>query len=165
MQFNVDAAMSYPRLYETVPCCEPSLTLPYQNAPHHTTAASPVLGCICMIYIYIYFWFISINCVCTNYSIQIYTCSFFSSTSVHTLHLLTNFRNARYVSVPTKIGANTPRWTRTLGECQQCIGWPWRKKCMEFYLEDHPRTDGYVVNNHGDRVRPLRIGLFQFQMA
>ena len=23
------------------------------------------------------------------------------------------------------------------------------------YLEDHPRTDGYVVNNHGDRFRPL----------
>ncbi len=26
---------------------------------------------------------------------------------------------------------------------------------IEAYLEDHPRTDGYVVNNHGDRVRPL----------
>ena len=23
-----------------------------------------------------------------------------------------------------------------------------------------PRTDGYVVNNHGDRFRPLRIGLW-----
>ena len=35
------------------------------------------------------------------------------------------------------------------------------------YLEDHPMTDGYVVNNHGDRkspkdrvVGPLPSGLF-----
>ena len=34
------------------------------------------------------------------------------------------------------------------------------------FLEDHPRTDGYVVDNHGDPVRPLRIGLWDpFQMA
>ena len=28
------------------------------------------------------------------------------------------------------------------------------------YLEDHPRTDVYVVKNHGDGFRPLRIGLW-----
>ena len=28
------------------------------------------------------------------------------------------------------------------------------------HLEDHPRTDGYVDNNHGDRICPLRIGLW-----
>ena len=29
----------------------------------------------------------------------------------------------------------------------------------------YPRTDGYVVNNHGDRFRTLRIVLFPFQMG
>ena len=34
------------------------------------------------------------------------------------------------------------------------------------YLEDHPMTDGYVVNNPGDGSCPLRIGLWDpFQMA
>ena len=37
---------------------------------------------------------------------------------------------------------------------------PKKKSLKPTYLEDHPRTDGYVVNNHGDRFRPLRIGLF-----
>jgi len=33
-------------------------------------------------------------------------------------------------------------------------------------LEDHPRTDRYVVNNHGDPFRPLSIQLWDpFQMA
>ncbi len=39
------------------------------------------------------------------------------------------------------------------------------EKFSSIYLEDHPRTDGYVLNNHGDRVRPRRIGLFPFQMG
>ena len=34
------------------------------------------------------------------------------------------------------------------------------------FLEDHPMTDGYVVNNHADRFRPPRIGLWNpLQMA
>ena len=34
------------------------------------------------------------------------------------------------------------------------------------FLEDHPMTDGYVVNNHGDRFRPQDLGLWDpFQMA
>ena len=38
--------------------------------------------------------------------------------------------------------------------------------CVTEYLEDHPRTDGYVVNNHGDRFRPLSVGLWDpLQMA
>ena len=33
--------------------------------------------------------------------------------------------------------------------------WPQRFRAWMGCLEDHPRTDGYVVNNHGDRFRPL----------
>ena len=37
---------------------------------------------------------------------------------------------------------------------------------MRPYLEDHSRTCKQVVNNYGDRFRPLRIGLWDpFQMA
>ena len=28
------------------------------------------------------------------------------------------------------------------------------KRSLDVYLEDHPRTDGYVVNNHGDHKSP-----------
>ena len=40
----------------------------------------------------------------------------------------------------------------------QSVGWTWMLRSWQPhsspYLQDHPRTDGYVVNNHGDRKSP-----------
>lgn len=75
---HVDAAMSYSRLSEAVPYCEPSPTLPYHNAPHHTTC------CITCFRIYTAS---TIYSIIYTYIVQIDTCILFSSTSFHKLHL------------------------------------------------------------------------------